>query len=187
MPEHRIRLDRTAAGLQPAERRDERADVRRQTDGLAVVGLRRLIVRGGIVVAERGRERSQRVHRVAVGQHPHQPQNRLWERARGGQLRLKVPQFGARRQPPVPQEITDFFEGGVPCEIVDVVTAIRQHAAVAVEIADGGRRRDGIFKPCFGLGGRGHAGSLGGGGIGSSVAGRLNFPGTAAVPGKTLP
>ena len=60
--EHRIRLDRPAAALHPAHRRDERADLRGQPDGLAVVGLRRVVGGVGIVVAERGRQRPQRVH-----------------------------------------------------------------------------------------------------------------------------
>ena len=74
----------------------------------------------------------------------------------GDQLRLQVAELGARRQPAVPQQVADFFERRVPREIVDVVAAVREHAAIAVEIADRGRGRDGIFEARFGLRGRGH-------------------------------
>ena len=85
-----------------------------------------------------------------------QAQDAFGQRPRGDQLRLQVAELGARRQPPVPEQIADFFERRVPREIVDVVPAVRQHAAIAIEIADRGRGRDGIFKSRFGLLGRAH-------------------------------
>ena len=38
--EHRIGLNRTAAGVQPAKRGDDRTELRRQTDRSALVALR---------------------------------------------------------------------------------------------------------------------------------------------------
>ena len=73
------------------------------------------------------------------------------QRPRGGQLRLQVAELGARRQPAMPEEVADFLEGRVLRQLVDVVAAVREHAAVAVEIADGRRGRDGIFEPGLGL------------------------------------
>ena len=49
--QHRIGLNRAAAGVQPAERRDDRTELRRETDRLAFVGLRRLIQGVRIVVS----------------------------------------------------------------------------------------------------------------------------------------
>ena len=79
------------------------------------------------------------------------------QRPRGDQLRLQIAELGARRQPAVPQQVADLFEGRVPREIVDVVAAVGQHAAIAVEIADRRRGGDGIFEPRFGLRGRVHS------------------------------
>ena len=50
----------------------------------------------------------------------------------------------------MPQQIADFLERRVLGEIVDVVAAIRQHAALAIEIADGRRRDDDVFETGFG-------------------------------------
>ena len=156
----RIRRDRSGARVLASHRRDERADLRRQPHGLAIVGLRRLVAAVRIVVREGRRERSQQVHGVAAvarsragspRQRPHETEDRLGQRASGDELRLQIAQLPARRQPPVPQQITDFLERGVPGEIVDVVPTIRQHAAIAVEITNRGRGRDGIFKARFGL------------------------------------
>jgi hypothetical protein len=46
----------------------------------------------------------------------------------------------------VPQEIADFLERRVFGEVVDVVSAIREHALFAVEIANRGGRNDDIFE-----------------------------------------
>ena len=75
--EHRIRLDRPRRLRHPAHRRHQRADLRRETHGLAIVGLRRIVRGVGIVVAERGGQGPERVHRVARRQRVHQAQDRL--------------------------------------------------------------------------------------------------------------
>src|SRR5699024_7843966 len=66
-----------------------------------------------------------------------------------GELRLEVAQFRTRGQAPVPQQEADFLEGGVGRQIVDVVAAVRQHAAVAIDPADRGGRRDDVFEPAL--------------------------------------
>ena len=156
VPEHRIGIDRPLPLRQPAHRRDQRADLRGQPHRLAVVGLRRVVVGVGIVVAERRGQRPQQVHAVAGGQRAHQALHAFGQRPRGDQLRLQVAELGARRQAAMPQQVADFFERRVPRQVVDVVTAVRQHAAIAIEVADRGRGGDGIFKAGFGLLGRAH-------------------------------
>ena len=71
-------------------------------------------------------------------------------------LRLQIAELGARRQAAVPQQVAHFLERRVPREIVDVVAAIGEHAAIAVHIADGGRGGDRVFEPCLGRRGHGH-------------------------------
>ena len=51
----------------------------------------------------------------------------------------------------MPQEEADLFERGLGREIVDVVAAIGEHAAVAVDEADRRRRGDDVFKSALGL------------------------------------
>ena len=51
----------------------------------------------------------------------------------------------------MPQEITGFLERGVPRQVMDVVAAIRQHAAIAIEKTDPGRSRDDVFESAFGF------------------------------------
>ena len=48
--------------------------------------------------------------RVGLRKHAHQSEDRLGQRASRGQLRLQIPEFGARRQPAVPEQETDFLE-----------------------------------------------------------------------------
>ena len=94
--ERRIRIDRPAAGRQPAPRRDERADLAGQPDGLAVVRLRRCDR------ARRGRSapsidvsvRSASMPST-LRQRPHRAEDRLGQHARGRQLRLQVAELGA--------------------------------------------------------------------------------------------
>jgi hypothetical protein len=46
---------------------------------------------------------------------------------------LEIAELGAIRQAAVPQQVAGFLEGRIAREIVDVVSAIREHAAIAVE------------------------------------------------------
>ena len=66
--------------------------------------------------------------------------------APGDELRLQIAQLGARRQPPMPEQVADLFERGVPREVVDVVPAVGEHAAIAVEVTNRGRGGDGVFE-----------------------------------------
>jgi len=85
-----------------------------------------------------------------------QPQHRLRQRAPDGQLRLEIAQLGTRRQPAMPQQEADLFECRLLREIVDVESTIGEHASIAVQVADRGRRRNGIFEPGFRRRGRCH-------------------------------
>src|SRR5688572_28294876 len=49
----------------------------------------------------------------------------------------------------MPQQATDFLERSMLGEIVNVVPSIREHAPLAVEIADRGRRDDDVFEAGF--------------------------------------
>ena len=156
VPERRIRLDGTAARLQPPVGRDQARQLRRQPHRLAVVGLRRVVGRVRVEVAEDRGQRPQRVHAVARGQLLHEAQDRLAERPRRGELRLQIAELGAIRQAPVPQQVADLLERRALRQIVDVVAEIRQHATIAVEITDGGRRGDDVFETGLGLRVGGH-------------------------------
>ena len=151
VPHHRVGRDRPAAGLQASPRGDDRRRLRDEALGLAVIGLRGRVVDFGIVVRERRDERAQRVHAVDRRQRPHQPQDGLRQRPRGGKLGLQVTQLGAVRQPPVPEQVADLFEGRSAGEIVDVVAAVGENAAVAIEVTDCRVARDNVFEPGLGL------------------------------------
>ena len=73
------------------------------------------------------------------------------QRARRGQLRLQVAKLGAIRQPAVPQQVAGLLERRVARQVVDVVSAIREHAAIAVEETNPRRRRDDVFESAFGF------------------------------------
>ena len=153
---HRIRRDRSAARLHPAPGGDDAGDLAGEADRLAIRRLQRVVVRIRIVVAERGGQRAQRIHAVRRRQHLHQPQNRFGQRARRGELRLQVAKLGATRQPAVPQQVAGLLERGVARQVVDVVTAIREHAAIAVEETNPRRGRDDVFETALGFFGCGH-------------------------------
>jgi hypothetical protein len=51
----------------------------------------------------------------------------------------------------VPQQVAGLLEGRIAREIVDVVSAIREHAAIAVEENRCGRRRDDVFETALGF------------------------------------
>ena len=146
-----IGLDDAAAGLEPAPRRDNGPHLRGEPDRLPVLRRRRRVVHLRVVVPERRRQGAQRIHAVHRRQRPHQPENRFGQRPRRGQLRLQVAELRARRQPPVPEQVADLFEGGGFREIVDVVAAVREDTAIAVEITDRGRGRDDVLEPALGL------------------------------------
>ena len=62
------------------------------------------------------------------------------------QIGLQVAELGPGRQPPVPEQVADLLEGGVARQIVDVVPAIGQHAALPVEITDSRGGRDDLVE-----------------------------------------
>ena len=156
--ERRVGLDRSATRLQPPVGGDQARELCRQPHGLAIIGLRRIVGGFRIEVPEDRRQRAQRVHAVGGRKLLHEAQDRLAERTGGGKLRLQVPELGAIRQPPVPQEVTDLLERRALRQIVNVVPVVRQHATIAVEITDGRRRGHDVFETGLGLRFGGHAG-----------------------------
>ena len=145
----RIRGNRSAARLHPAPGGDDGARLRRETNRLAVLRLGRRVVGLGVVVRERRRHRPQRVHAIDRRQAAHQPDDRLGQRPRRRQLRLQIAELRARRQPAMPEQVADLLEGRELGQVVDVVAAVGEHAALAVEIADRRRRRDDVLEPGF--------------------------------------
>ena len=127
------------------------ADLRGQPHRLAVLRLRRGVVGLGVVVRQRRRHRAQRVHAVHRRQGAHQADDRLRQRPRRGQLRLQIAELGARRQPPVPEQVADLFEGGRLRQVVDVVPAVGEHPLLAVEITDRRRGRDDVLEAALGF------------------------------------
>jgi len=73
------------------------------------------------------------------------------ERAAGRQLRLQISKLSARRQASMPQEEADLFERGGLREIVDVVSAVREHAALAVQVTDRRRCGDHVLESALGF------------------------------------
>ena len=129
-----------------------------QPHGLAIVRLRRVVGRVRIVVAEHRRQRPQRVHAVGRRQLLHQPQDGSRQR------RARRPAATADRPARRGSAAGRARAGSRPPrtsrrvrQIVDVVAVVGEHAAIAVEIADGRRRRDDVFEAGLGLGVSGHA------------------------------
>ena len=56
----------------------------------------------------------------------------------------------------MPEQKTDLLEGRRLREIVDVVAAVGEHTAIAIEITDRGRGRDNVFKSAFSFLGGSH-------------------------------
>ena len=131
--------DRPAARGQPAPGGDEGSQLTCEADGFAIRGLRRPVGRIRIPVPQHGRERPQGVHAVHARERSHGAENRLGQDARRGERGPHVAKLGPGRQPAMPEQIADFFEGrallGVR-EIVNVVAVIRENASRAVEIAN---------------------------------------------------
>ena len=148
---HRIRIDWALVLLETPDGRDEAGHLRRQADGLTVVGRGRVVGGVAVVVRQRRSRGAERVHRLARWQLPKQPDHAVGQGASRGKLRLQVAQLRAVRQPPVPQQVTDFLERRVRRQIVDVVPAIGQDPAVAVDETDARRGRDDVFEAGFGF------------------------------------
>ena len=145
--QHRVGCERRAPRGEPAQRRHQGAGLRRQPHRLAPRGGGRVVARVGIVVGEHGHPGAHRVHEVAGRQRAEQPDDGLREGAVAGQLGLQVAELGPGRQPAAPQQVADLLERGVPRQIVDVVPAVREHAAPPVDMADARGGRDDLVEP----------------------------------------
>src|SRR5688572_922879 len=110
---------------------------------------------------ERRGQRAKGVHPVHGRQRAHQANHRVGQRPRRRELRLQIAELGARGQPAMPEQVADLLEGGGLRQVVDVVPAIREHAAIAVEVTDRRGRRDDVLEPALWLVYRcGHSWSL---------------------------
>ena len=134
--EDRVGLHRCATGGQPPQRRDQRANLRRQTHRLAHRGGRSIVTRVRVMVRQGRHEGAYGVHRVPDRERPHHPHDRLGQRTGPGKLGLQVAQLRPGWQPSMPEQVADFLEARRPREIVDVVSAVRQHAPFPVEVAN---------------------------------------------------
>ncbi len=164
MAEDRVGWNGSPSRVDAPDRRHERRELCGETHGFAVIRLRRIV--GGIliVMTKGGRQCSKGVHAGALApasprrsrQCPHQADDRLGQLTSSYELRLQIAELRARRQPPVPEEEADFLERRVSREVVNVIAAISEHAAIAVEITDRRRGRYDVFEPALGLRGHGH-------------------------------
>ncbi len=154
---HRIGVDRPQVLLHAPDGRDQGPDLRRETDGLPVVRRRRIVGGIAVVVRQGRRQRAQRVHRLARRQLTQQPDHAVGQRTRRGELRLQLAQLRAVRQAAMPQQVADFFEGRLRRQVVDVVSAVGENAALAVDEADARAGGDDVFEAGLGfdLGGHG--------------------------------
>jgi hypothetical protein len=82
------------------------------------------------------RQRSEGIHPVRRREHLHVTDDDLGQGPRHRELRLQIAQLRARRQAAVPEQVAGLLEGRVARQIVNVVSAIRQHAAIAVQVTD---------------------------------------------------
>ena len=153
--ERRIGIERAAAGVQPAPRRHQAADLRGQPHRLPAGGGRRRVVRLGIRVREGRHQRAQRVHGAGGRQAAQQPQRRFRQPAGRGEVRPQVAQLRARRESAAPEQVAHLLETGLPRQIVDVVAGVGQHAPRAVDVADRGRGGHDPLQPRPGLPSRG--------------------------------
>ena len=185
MAHGRIGRDRVSALLHPPPGRHQPGDLRSQPHRLAIRRVRRVVGRVGVVMPERRSQGAQRIHPVGRRQHLHQAKNCLRQRPRRGQLRLEIAQLRARRQPAVPQQVAGLLKGRKSREVVNVVSAIRQNPAVAVDVADGRRGGDDVFETGFGWSGSGHGLILVG--IRDRGSGIPTLPCSAPLPPPTRP
>jgi hypothetical protein len=79
-------VERTSAGVDPAQRRDEAADLGGEPHGLSRVGARAVVGRVGVVVRQGGGQRPQQIHRLGRRQRPQQADDALRQRPRDRKL-----------------------------------------------------------------------------------------------------
>ena len=91
----------------------------------------------GIVKRQRGDHRAQHLHgRRRLGNLLHHADNVGIDPALAGQAAGEILQLFACRQLAIPQQVASFLKGGMIGEVVNIVAAICQNAAIAVDVAD---------------------------------------------------
>ena len=154
--QRRVGIDDAAAAGDAPGSRHNRPHLGCHRHARPVPPLGRHVVRARIEVRQRRDERAKGIHGIRGRQRAHQTQHAFRQAARRGELRLHLSQFRSARQSSMPQQAADFLERRMLGEIVNVVPSIREHAPLAVEIADRGRRDDDVFEAGFYRGVAGH-------------------------------
>jgi hypothetical protein len=121
-----------------------------EPDGLPVVRGSGVVRRVRIVVREGRGQRPQQIHPVRPRQRSEQSHDALGQRAGDGELGLQFSQLRTRGEPAMPQQVADLLEARMGRQVVDVVPAIREHAAVAIDETDRRGRRHDIFEAGLG-------------------------------------
>src|SRR2546430_2727148 len=137
MPERGVRRDRLLATAPPDIRREDRRQLRRQPDRLAVLGLVGVVALARVLHRRRGDDRPKDVHwGAALGYLLEDlPQERR-ECPVFGQLRFEVAKLVFVRKIAIEQEISDLFVLGLADELFDPVAAVLEEV-----VADRGDRR----------------------------------------------
>ncbi len=141
-------IDGPATGPQPSPSRDERAHLAGEPHGLPVICLRRVVRGLGIAVRQNRRQGAKSLHTVDARQRTHRANDAVRQYSRCGERGLEVTKLGAARQPSVPEEVADLLEGHAALgvrQVVNVVALVREDAAVAIQVTDGGGTDDDVL------------------------------------------
>ena len=158
MAQVRARSDRFFSVANAVECRNERGGLRGQPDGLTEIRFGRHVFGIAIEHRKHGRRRAKGFHRKRlVRQRLHVIDYLLWNHAGRRQLFGRVVQFGVFRQAPEPQKMACFLERRVCCQLVDVVSAIREYSLLTIDVTNRGFTRYDVFqsrfhsrpRPCF--------------------------------------
>ena len=126
--------------------------------GLTQVGRVRVVGSVGIMHAQDGHRGLKRAIGIGLLGHEREGLEELvWNGPRCGQLGLEAVELRRVGQLAHPEQIGHFLEGGLACEVVDVITAIGEPAPGAVEIAKLGFGRDHAFETADEVGAFSHA------------------------------
>ncbi len=116
---------------------DDGGSLRHQLYGLEFVGGWRHIARRGIIQAQHGNGGAKDVHgqrgfgRGAKELHDLRRNGRV-----SNQALFQGIDFRLLRQLAFPEQVDDFFKGGVISEFVDIVSAVAQDPVVAIDVTD---------------------------------------------------
>ena len=147
------RRDDVAAAAHAIERSRDRDGLRGEPDRFALVRVGGIALGVSVEECERGDGRAQRAHRMGIARR----ETEQLDDARIDGCGLAQASSQRRQLVPVgelavPEEVADFFEGGVLGEVLDFVPSVHEPPLLAEDLAEPGLRRDDSLQPS-----RGHA------------------------------